>query len=109
MFTNYAAEVIREFAINGNNVDVKERMDSYMGSKPPREIFKRFYKEANFQMLVTSGAKPHNPWKHWVESNPDASNAFLTKFKDAIQGVMKNGYAVDAAKLTALQVKLKEV
>lgn len=109
VFTNYAAEAIRELAISGNSVDVKERLDAYTGNKKPREIFKRFYKDAEFQKLVTSGAKPHNPWKHWVENNPDASNAFLTKFKEAIHGVMKNGYAVDVAKLTALEVKLKKV
>lgn len=109
VFTNYAAEVIREFAISGNSVDVKERLAAYTGNKAPREIFKRFYKDAEFQKLVTSGAKPHNPWKHWVENNPDASNAFLTKFKEAIHGVMKNGYTVDVAKLTVLEVKLKKV
>jgi predicted ATPase/AcrR family transcriptional regulator len=109
VFTNSAAEVIREFAISGNNVDVKERLAAYTGNKTPREIFKRFYKDAEFQKLVTSGAKPHNPWKHWIENNPDASNEFLTKFKEAIHGVMKNGYAVDVAKLTALEVKLKKV
>ncbi|MDP1558252.1 MAG: AAA family ATPase [Nitrosomonas sp.] len=109
VFTNCAAEVIREFTIIGNSVDVKERLTAYMGDKKPREIFKRFYKDAEFQKLVTSGAKPHNPWKHWVENNPDASNAFLTKFKEAIHGVMKNGYTVDVAKLTVLEVKLKKV
>ncbi|WP_239236902.1 AAA family ATPase [Candidatus Nitrotoga sp. BS] len=109
VFTNYAAEVIREFVISGKSVDVKEHLAAYRGDKTPREIFKRFYKDAEFQKLVTSGAKPHNPWKHWVENNPDASNAFLTKFKEAIHGVMKNGYAVDVAKLTALEVKFKKV
>jgi predicted ATPase/AcrR family transcriptional regulator len=109
VFTNSAAEVRREFAISVNNVDVKERLAAYTGNKTPREIFKRFYKDAEFQKLVTSGAKSHNPWKHWIENNPDASNEFLTKFKEAIHGVMKNGYAVDVAKLTALEVKLKKV
>ncbi|TAJ77959.1 MAG: hypothetical protein EPO42_08950 [Gallionellaceae bacterium] len=109
VFTNYAAEVIREFAISGNSVDVKERLVAYTGTEKSRKIFKRFYKETEFQKLVTSGAKPHNPWKHWVENNPDASNAFLTKFKEAIHGVMKNGYAVDVVKLAALEVKLKKV
>lgn len=109
VFTNYAAEVIREFAISGKSVDVKERLVAYIGNKKPREIFKRFYKDAEFQKLVTFGAKLHNPWKHWVENNPDASNVFLTKFKEAIHGVMKNGYAVDVAKLTVLEVKLKKV
>jgi predicted ATPase len=109
VFTNCAAEVMREFAISGNNVDVKECLSAYTGNNTPREIFKRFYKEAEFQKLVTSGTKPHNPWKHWVESNPAACNEFLEKFKVAIHGVMKNGYAVDAAKLAALEVKLKKV
>ncbi|MDO9012653.1 MAG: AAA family ATPase [Gallionella sp.] len=109
VFTNAASEVIREFAITVGTVDVKERVAAYQGDKTPREVFKRFYKGEEFQKLVSSGAKPYNPWKHWVENNPDASNAFLTKFKEAIHGVMKNGFAVDAAKLTALEVKLKKV
>ncbi|MBK7491125.1 MAG: AAA family ATPase [Nitrosomonas sp.] len=109
VFTNSASQVIREFAIYGNNVNVKECLAAYTGKKTPREIFKNFYKDVEFQKPVTSGAKPHNPWKHWVENNPDASNEFLTKFEEAIHGVMKNGYAVDVAKLTALKVKLKQV
>lgn len=109
VFTNSAPEVISEFAIIGNVVDVKERVDAYQGDKKPREVFKRFYKDADFQKLVSSGAKPYNPWKHWVESNPAASNEFLGKFKAAIHCVMKNGYAVDAAKLAALEIKLKKV
>lgn len=109
VFTNCAAEVMREFAISGKSVDVKKCLAAYTGSKAPREVFKRFYKDAEFQKLVTSGAKSYNPWKHWVENNPDASNIFLTKFKETIHGVMKNGYTVDVAKLTALEVKLKKV
>jgi predicted ATPase/AcrR family transcriptional regulator len=109
VFTNLAREVINEFAINGNAADVKKRVDAYRGEKKPREVFKRFYKDDNFQKLVSSGAKPYNPWKHWIESNPAASNEFLEKFKTAIHGVMKNGYAVDVSKLTALEVKLRKV
>jgi hypothetical protein len=58
VFTNCAPEVIREFAISGNSVDVKERLAAYTGSKTPRDIFKRFYKDVEFQRLVTSGANP---------------------------------------------------
>lgn len=109
VFTNCAAEVIREFGISGEVVDVGERIAAYQGEKTPREVFKRFYKNADFQNLVSSGAKPYNPWKHWVEYNPVASNEFLEKFKVTIHGVMKNGYAVDVAKLAVLEVKLKKV
>jgi hypothetical protein len=38
-----------------------------------------------------------------------ASNEFLEKFKTAIHDVMKNGYAIDVAKLIALKVNLKRV
>lgn len=109
VFTNLAREVINEFAINDNSVDVSERITAYQGTKKPREVFKRFYKDANFQQLVSSGAKPYNPWKHWVECNPAACNEFLAKFRAALHGVMNNGYVVDPAKLTALKVKLKKV
>lgn len=109
VFTNSAREVINEFAINGDAADVKKCLSEYQGGKTPREVFKRFYKGEDFQKLVSSGANSHNPWKHWIESNPAASNEFMEKFKAAIQGVMKNGYAVDVSKLTALEVKLRKV
>jgi predicted ATPase/AcrR family transcriptional regulator len=108
VFTNSARDVINEFAINGNAADVKKRIAAYTGDKKPREVFKRFYKGEDFQKLVTSGTKPHNPWRHWVESNPAASNEFLKKFKAAIHGVMNIGYAVDVSKLTVLEVKLRK-
>ena len=109
VFTNLAREVINEFAVNGDTADVEVRVAAYQGGKTPREVFKRFYKDIDFQKLVSSGAKPYNPWKHWVESNPAPSNEFLEKFKAAVHNVMKNGYTVDAAKLTALEVRLKKV
>lgn len=108
-FTNTARDVINELAIHGDTADVKGRIAAYQGEKKPRDIFKRFYKGGDFQKLVSSGTKPYNPWKHWVESNPAASNEFLEKFKAAIHSVMKNGYAVDVSKLTALEVKFKKV
>ena len=108
VFTNCAAEVIREFAISEEIVDLKKQIAAYQGKTPAREIFKRFYKNADFQNLVTSGGKPYNPWKHWVEYNPAASNKFLENFKATIYSVMKNGHTVDAAKLAVLEVKLKK-
>lgn len=109
VFTNSARDVISEFEIIGNTVDVKNRVAAYQGANKPREVFKKFYKDENFQTLVSSCAKPYSPWKHWVENNPAVSNEFLEKFKAAIHDVMKNGYAVDAEKLAALDVKLKKV
>lgn len=109
VFTNVAREVLNELAINENSVNVKERITAYSGNKTPREIFKRFYKNTEFQKLVTSGEKPHNPWRHWIESNPVSTNEFLEKIEATIKYVMKNGYTVDAAKLTMLKVKPRKV
>lgn len=108
-FTNSAAEIIREFAINGETVDVKERLNAYQGTGKPREIFKRFYKNPDFQRLFTTVSKPYNPWMHWINTHPVASNAFLEQFKAALNHAMKVGYSVGAAKLTALDIKLKKV
>lgn len=109
VFTNSAAEVIREFKISGGKIDLSKKIAVYKGGKVPREIFKRFYKSAEFQKIVISGEKKHNPWKYWIEKNRSGSNLFLTKFKEIMCYVMKTGYAVDATKLTVLDVKLKKV
>lgn len=108
-FTNAAREVLNEFAITESTVDMKERLAAYNGDKKPRELFKRFYKNAEFQKLVSSGATSYNPWLDWIKKNPVYANEFLEKFKTAIHSVMKNGHAVDSAKLTVLEVKLRNV
>jgi hypothetical protein len=109
VFTNSSADVIREFSISGNQVDVRERLAAYTGDATPREVFKRFYKHVAFQKLVRAGSKPYNPWKHWVENNPVVSNQFLNDFKTAIHTAMRDGYAVDLGKLAALDVRLKQI
>lgn len=110
VFTNSAGrEAIRELDISGNAVDLKERLAAYTGNKTKRDIFKNFYNSADFQLLVATSVKPINAWRHWVEKNPQATNAFLENFKAALFGVMKDGYAVDDPKLAALEVKLKKV
>ncbi|MGM8930035.1 AAA family ATPase [Salinicola halophyticus] len=109
VFTNSAAEVIREFAISGITVNVKEKIDAYQGTGKPREIFKRFYKDQNLQKLFTPVSKSYNPWRHWIDSNPAATNDFLKKTNVVLHDIMKIGYSVDTAKLTALDIKLKKV
>ena len=110
VFTNSAGrEVISELGVSGNVVDLKERLAAYQGSKVRREIFKNFYNSAEIQSLVSASVRPFNAWQHWIEKNPQAANVFLEAYKLAMYGVMKNGYAVDDAKLTVLKVKLKKV
>lgn len=107
VFTKVAAEVIREFAITGDRVDVKASLEAYTGGKIKREVFKRFYKDDEFQKILESITRSSNPWKHWIENNLDDSNDFLQKFEHAIRSVMAGGYALDVTKLTALKVNMK--
>jgi hypothetical protein len=110
VFTNSAArEVIRKLGINGNSVKLKDCLAQYNGGKIIREIFKEFYNSSEIQELVATNVKPLNAWKHWVENNPLATNVFLEAVKVVMYGVMKNAYAVDDAKLNALQIRLKKV
>lgn len=107
VFTNAAHEVISEFKITGVVVDVEERLNAYTGSAKPREIFKKFYKSERMQEVLTSGAKPYNPWTYWIESHPSEANDFLNRMHAALLWVMQTGYGVDAAKLRNLGVKHK--
>ena len=110
VFTNSAGrDVISELAINGDKVELKERLAAYRGNKVKRDIFKNFYNASDIQSLVATSVRPSNAWSHWVTKNPTATNVFLEAFKEVLYCVMKNGYAVDDAKLTALEVKLKKV
>lgn len=110
VFTNSAArDVITELAISGDKVDLKERLAAYRGDKVKRNIFKNFYNSSDIQSLVSSSVRPADAWSHWVKNHPNVTNVFLETFKGTLYGVMKNGYAVDDEKLTALEVKLKKV
>lgn len=108
VFTNLASEVISEFSITGDQVDIKEKVKQYAGNKRPREIFKRFYKNEIIQSLCKLH-NPSNPWVNWISENPELVNEFLNKFKDTMCHVMQKGYSVDSAKLSTLNVKLKRV
>jgi hypothetical protein len=113
VFTNCAgtANAIREMQISEEKIDLKKKVAAYTKNNnlKARDIFKGFYKDKALQQIFALKSKQHNPWKHWIKNNPEPVNAFLENFKSAIQGVMKDGYAVEPAKLAALEVKLKRV
>ncbi|MFZ6771752.1 AAA family ATPase [Undibacterium sp. SXout7W] len=109
VFTNAARDTTNELKIAGSKVDLDERIKAYKGTPKPRDIFKKFYKGDEVQKVLNCGTKPYGAWKHWIESNPELANQFLEQFRATIYGVMKNAYAVDDAKLCALQVKLKKI
>jgi predicted ATPase len=105
VFTNAAAEVIREFSIRGASVDVTACLSSYTGNKKPREVFKRFYKQSEFQQLFELNSSKNHPWMHWIASNLEVSNQFLEKLALVMSDVMINGFAVEATKLAVLKIK----
>ncbi|MGV8805954.1 MAG: AAA family ATPase [Polaromonas sp.] len=109
VFTNAARDTTNELEITGSKVALDERITAYKGALKPRDIFKKFYKGDEVQKVLSCGTKPYGAWKHWINSNPVLVNQFLEQFKATIYGVMKNGYAVDDAKLTTLKVTLKKV
>jgi hypothetical protein len=113
VFTNCTgtANAIREMQISEDKIDLNKKVAAYTKNNnlKARDIFKGFYKDKTLQQLFALKSNQHNPWKHWIKNNPEPVNAFLENFKSVIQGVMKNGYAVDPTKLAALEVKLKKV
>lgn len=109
VFTNAARNTINELQISGSKVDLHERIKAYTGTLKPRDIFKKFYQGSEVQKVLSCGTKPYGAWKHWIDSNPLLANLFLEQFRTTIYGVMRNGFAVDDANLTALKVTLKKV
>lgn len=109
VFTRSASEVIREFGVAGDLVDIAQLIAEYKGKAKPREVFKRFYKDPEIQGVVDSGEKPHNPWRYWIARNPMLCNEFLDRLKGSLLRVMRDGYAVDQAKLSLIEVRHKKV
>ena len=105
VFTNAAAEVIREFSVRASTVDVVACLENYTGDKRPREVFKRFYKQPEFRQLFRLISSQNHPWRHWIESNLEDSNQFLQKLELVMSSVMINGFAVDPTKLAAIKIK----
>ena len=108
---------MRELSIGKEPIDVKACVAAYNEKvkeskegerKKPREIFKWFYKDEEFQKLFKPASKKYNPWKHWVENNPSACNSFLQTFELTLRSVMSSSYAVDVDKLAAVKVVLKK-
>jgi predicted ATPase len=113
-FTDSVRKIINSLRITGSQVDLAERIQAYDKARSKddpkaRDISKDFYNGVEAQKILGCGDKSYNAWKHWIDKNPVLVNQFLEQFKATIHGVMKNGYSVDEAKLTALEVKLKKV
>lgn len=107
VFTNCSSDIIREFAISGNTVDIKQSINAYSGNKTPREIFKKFYKSKEFQEITKTISRPYNPWNNWVINNQDACNTFLSNLQQTLQTIMSSNYSISANELSMLKIKVK--
>lgn len=109
VFTNSAAEVIREFGVTGNKVDLANLLIQYKSNdtnKKPREVFKRFYKELKASGFVTLTNNSPNPWKNWVKNNLEDSNKFLKEFEVALQRVLNESFALETNNSDMVKIKL---
>ncbi len=105
LFVRCAQDVIGELGLGDGVVDVAASVAIYRdndGLKRVREIFKKFYKTDDFQRFL-SLRNAKNPWRRWVKDNQELVSDFRDDFIVGVERAMRNGYGVDAAKLSALR------
>lgn len=114
-FTNKTREIVNFFDIKEDIIDLNNIIlskykilseDQKKNVRKPREIFKDFYKENDFQGLLKS--REYNPWLLWIKNNPIEVNKFLNNFHDVIYNIMKSSYNVDIIKLNRLKNEIKK-
>lgn len=91
-----AQQINLRASVLGRNPDSGEK-------KKTRELFKNFYKNNNFQQFLALKTKQHNPWKRWIEENPDEKERFVRAFLDRLKNIMLKEFFVDPVKLSALE------
>lgn len=109
VFTRCASKIISALNISGNSIDLKPLVETYKNNindknerqKKSRELFKNFYKDDDFQALLSQTGMA-NPWARWVQDNQIECTAFKQRFIKQLVKTMQVGYGVDASKLIAL-------
>jgi len=108
VLTRIAAPLLTALSISGPTVDLKTLATTYRDSeantKKLRELFKAFYKDAEFQAFLGQRKSDRNPWLSWTRSSQAECAAFLSRFASQLTKTMANGYNVDKTKLGALAV-----
>ncbi|WPJ95234.1 AAA family ATPase [Coraliomargarita algicola] len=102
VFLNDGSDVTRELSITGSSLDLVAELKMYTGSRKPRELFKAFYKKNNFQNFLKE-KKKFNPWKQWVEENPNEREKFSSSFVARLKHILKNVYGMNEGELTVLK------
>lgn len=110
VFTQCASKIISTLSVGDNLINLKSLIDAFKQSNTPepkpklREIFKEFYKTADFQRFITQKS-PGNPWKRWVRENQPACEKFREIFTRRLAKTMRDGHSVDASKLISFEGK----
>lgn len=110
VFTDRASKIIRALSITGSQINLKSLIDAFRKSNTKeskstlREIFKDFYKTADFQNFLAQRGK-NNPWKRWGHNNQAARQEFRSLFAKRLAKTMRDGYGFDASKLISLEKK----
>jgi predicted ATPase len=104
VFRNIASDLIQEFSIDGDNIDLAGKIKDYKGSRKPRELFKTFFNKDEFLRLLTV-PKEHNPWKLWISSNEIQCEKFVSQFVARIKYILKHIHGFDAGRIAFLDAK----
>ncbi|KQV48745.1 hypothetical protein ASC95_22900 [Pelomonas sp. Root1217] len=106
VLTRIAAPIIAALSISGPTANVAALVTAYRAADPSgkklRELFKSFYKDAEFQAFLNQRKSALNPWRTWVQANKTECDAFTARFVAQMISTMADGYNVDRGKLVAL-------
>jgi predicted ATPase len=104
---NIASEIISTLHINTESIDLKDLITAYQQdlvtkgiepSKKLRNIFKAFYKNQQFQLLLTLSGFNH-PWKKWINDNKVLADKFKISFNSKLIDVLTKGWGVERSKI----------
>lgn len=109
LLTRCASGIIGALGIGGDNIDLSEYVKRYRSKSPEnkrklREVFKEFYKKAEFQQFLKLKGD-FNPWRRWIKDNPAAVSQFRNSLEEKSVKIMQQGYGIDVSKLRALGLK----
>lgn len=106
VFTARASQLIRELSISGDTIDLGQLVATYRAreenNKKLRELFKAFYNNSDVNRFLRQRKPQSNPWHNWAKDHPTLRESFRQTVVERMKRVMRDAFAVDAAKLTAL-------
>lgn len=107
VLTRIASRLMSTLGINEPQINLNQKITEFRAKNPEpnvklRELFKDFYKEAEFQALLKYKDKRFNPWYCWIKDNKIACDQFISAFIKQLKHAMNEGHYVDKSKLITL-------